>query len=51
MRILLDENPDWRLRRFLPEHELDSVSYIGSVFDKEAGITFLGRSHGTLRNH
>jgi len=29
MRILLDENLDWRLRRFLPGHEVDSVSYIG----------------------
>jgi hypothetical protein len=29
MRILPDENLDWRLRRFLPGHEVDSVSYIG----------------------
>ena len=29
MRILLDENMDWRLRRLLPDHEVDSVSYIG----------------------
>jgi predicted nuclease of predicted toxin-antitoxin system len=29
MRILLDENLDWRLRRLLPGHEVDSVSYIG----------------------
>ncbi|MEX1114986.1 MAG: hypothetical protein WEB53_07035 [Akkermansiaceae bacterium] len=29
MRILLDENLDWRLRRFLPGHEVDSVAYIG----------------------
>lgn len=29
MRILLDENLDWRLRRLLPDHEVDSVSYIG----------------------
>ena len=29
MRILLDENLDWRLRRYLPDHEVDSVSYIG----------------------
>jgi hypothetical protein len=27
--ILLDENLDWRLRRYLPGHEVDSVSYIG----------------------
>lgn len=25
MRILLDENLDWRLRRHLPEHKLDSA--------------------------
>ena len=29
MRILLDENLDWRLRRDLPEHEVDSVPLIG----------------------
>jgi len=29
MRILLDENLDWCLRRHLPEHEVDAVSYIG----------------------
>lgn len=29
MRILLDENLDWRLRRHVAEHEVDSVSYIG----------------------
>lgn len=29
MRILLDENPDWRLRRLLPDHEVESVAYIG----------------------
>jgi predicted nuclease of predicted toxin-antitoxin system len=29
MRILLDENMDWRLRRLLPGHEVDSVAYIG----------------------
>jgi hypothetical protein len=25
----LDENLDWRLRRLLPGHEVDSVAYIG----------------------
>lgn len=29
MRILLDENLDWRLRRHLAGHEVDSVAYIG----------------------
>ena len=29
MRILLDENLDWRLRRLLTEHEVDSVAYVG----------------------
>jgi len=29
MRILLDENLDWRLRRLLPGHDVDSVAYIG----------------------
>ena len=29
MRILLDENLNWRLERFLPGHEVRSVSRIG----------------------
>ena len=29
MRILLDENLDWRLRRNLPEHEVESVPLLG----------------------
>lgn len=29
MRILLDENLDWRLERFLPGHEVKSVPRIG----------------------
>ncbi|MDP3850549.1 MAG: hypothetical protein Q8Q59_08605 [Luteolibacter sp.] len=29
MRILLDENLDWRLRRWLPGHVVDTVAYIG----------------------
>ena len=29
MRILLDENLDWRLRRDLPGHETESVPLIG----------------------
>lgn len=29
MRILLDENLDWRLRRELPGHEIESVPLIG----------------------
>jgi len=29
MRILLDENPDWRLRRYLPEHQVESVPLLG----------------------
>ena len=29
MRILLDENLDWRLRRLLPGHEVDSLACIG----------------------
>lgn len=29
MRILLDENLDWRLRRLLPGHVVDTVAYIG----------------------
>ena len=28
-RILLDENLDWRLRTFLPGHEVESVPLIG----------------------
>ena len=29
MKILLDENLDWRLRRDLPGHETESVPLIG----------------------
>ena len=29
MRILLDENLDWRLGRDLPDHEVDSVPRLG----------------------
>ena len=29
MRLLLDENLDWRLRRDLPEHDVESVPLIG----------------------
>ena len=29
MRILLDENLDWRLERFLPGHEVQSVPRLG----------------------
>ncbi|HXR49125.1 MAG TPA: DUF5615 family PIN-like protein [Candidatus Limnocylindrales bacterium] len=29
MRILLDENLDWRLERFLPGHEVKSVPGLG----------------------
>ena len=29
MRILLDENLNWRLERFLPGHEINSVKRLG----------------------
>ena len=29
MRVLLDENLDWRLRRILPGHQVESVAYLG----------------------
>jgi predicted nuclease of predicted toxin-antitoxin system len=29
VKILLDENLDWRLERFLPGHEVRSVSGLG----------------------
>ena len=29
MRLLLDENLDWRLRRLLPGHQVESVPLIG----------------------
>lgn len=29
MKILLDENLDWRLERYLPGHEVESVPLIG----------------------
>ena len=31
MNILLDENPDWRLRRDLPGHTVESVPLIGGA--------------------
>ena len=44
MRILLDENLDWRLRRELPDHTVESVPLIGW-----AGLTngeLLARAEG-----
>jgi hypothetical protein len=29
MRLLLEENLDWRLQRDLPAHQVDSVALIG----------------------
>ena len=29
MKVLLDENIDWRLSRELPDHQVDSVPLIG----------------------
>lgn len=29
MKILLDENPDWRLKRYLPGHDVESVQLNG----------------------
>ena len=45
MRILLDENLDWRLGRDLPDHEVDSVPRLGW-----AGVTngeLIARAEGT----
>ena len=38
MRILLDENLDWRLRRDLPNHEVESVSLIGWAGTKNGAL-------------
>ena len=38
MRILLDENLDWRLSRHLPEQEVDSVAYIGWFGTKNGAL-------------
>ena len=38
MRILLDENLDWRLRRYLPGHEVESVSLIGWAGTKNGAL-------------
>jgi len=47
MRILLDENLDWRLRRELPGHEVESVPLLGwagiqngALLSKAAGAGF-----------
>lgn len=42
MRILLDENLDWRLERFLPGHEVKSVPRIGWAGLKNSKL--LGRA-------
>lgn len=38
MRILLDENLDWRLSRSLPDHEVDSVPLIGWAGTKNGAL-------------
>jgi hypothetical protein len=46
VRILLDENLDWRLERFLPGHQISSVPRIGwaglknGILVARAGETF-----------
>ncbi len=44
MKILLDENLDWRLRRLLPGNEVDSVACIGwsGITNGEAKLTAVG---------
>ena len=46
MKILLDENLDWRLGRDLPDHEVDSVPRLGW-----AGVTngeLIARAEGSF---
>lgn len=45
MKILLDENLDWRLGRDLPGHEVDSVPKIGWAGVKNGEL--LRRANGT----
>jgi hypothetical protein len=46
MRILLDENLDWRLRRLLTDHEVDSVAYIGWSGIKNGVLLCRAVDHG-----
>ena len=38
MRILLDENLDWRLGRYLPGHDVESVQRIGWAGTKNGDL-------------
>ncbi len=60
MRILLDENLDWRLRRDLPEHQVESVPLLGwagihngELLRKaiEAGFDVLVTMDGNMVHH
>jgi hypothetical protein len=44
MRILLDENLDWRLSRYLPGHDVQSVALIGWAGTKNGAL--LARASG-----
>lgn len=45
MRILLDENLDWRLERFLPGHEVKSVTRLGWAGLKNGMLLARAREH------
>ena len=46
MRILLDENLDWRLRRDLPGHDVQSVPLIGWAGTKNGRLLALAIEAG-----
>ena len=45
MRILLDENLDWRLERLFPGHEVKSVSRIGWAGLKNSKLLARAQDH------
>jgi hypothetical protein len=45
MRILLDENLDWRLHRSLPGHEVKSVQSMGWAGTKSGALLSLAQQH------
>jgi hypothetical protein len=46
VRVLLDENLDWRLRRDLPGHEVESVPLIGWAGTKNGKLLTLAIEAG-----
>jgi predicted nuclease of predicted toxin-antitoxin system len=48
VRILLDENLDWRLERFLPGHEVKSVTRLGWAGLKNGALLARAQKHFDL---